>query len=276
MGSREDQHPFPSGEEGLILDGYNVIFRLAPHCLESPEEIRRLKGILETRLEILARREGLHPWIVYDGRRRPAPGSGGGEAVSSPGDPQRNGPAARSTGGSVRISYVEPPAEADDFIHQMARQVVSHGGSVRVVTSDQKLGRRLAGLGVRVVAVEALETDLLLIPGLPDGGGRKGGKTPLDVEAHFLSLEGAVDPTALVEGSLKQPSGRSQTADAAAPPPPPQASRETAAAAILSRPVSPESSGRTLESKELRRIRGLRRQKRRLEQPKSKRRRRRH
>ncbi|MFQ5670950.1 MAG: NYN domain-containing protein [Acidobacteriota bacterium] len=157
-----DSTPRPPSR--LFIDGYNFIFRLARHALFQRREVQDLKNELEELVRSLGEREGIQPWIVYDGRRLGAPPSG------APLHPH------------LRASYAEFPAEADDLIFQMSSQVVAGGGTATVVTSDQKLAGRLRGAGVRIETVEAFRSRMArAIPSASSADF-------IDIERHFLLL----------------------------------------------------------------------------------------
>ena len=150
----------------LVIDGYNLIFRLARDAEFRPGEIRRLRTELEAAVSAYGRRRGMRPWIVYDGKSMGISHAGAKELEH------------------LKVSYADPPAEADDVICQMARQIRAEGRSVEVVTSDTGLAERLREVGAETISVESFHDRL--------GTTRAGNRPQVgDIEAHFLALEGA-------------------------------------------------------------------------------------
>ncbi len=148
----------------LIIDGYNLIFRLAPEALAAPGELHAYRGRLEEAVRGFGQREGRRPWVIYDGQRLPGKAAG---AVEEP---------------HLKVSFAEPPAEADDVICQVALLARDGGQAVTVVTSDAGLAARLRPAGVMVVPVEAFGAGLL-----PGEGAGADPSLP-DVERFFLTL----------------------------------------------------------------------------------------
>ncbi|MFQ5719535.1 MAG: NYN domain-containing protein [Acidobacteriota bacterium] len=157
-------------DEVLIVDGYNVIFRLSPAALDSAEEMRACRRELEAALAAHGGRVGSRPWVFYDGRAHL----------------QRRAP----TGGeTLRVSYVDPPAEADDAIVQATAQMAAAGRRVRVVTSDGGLARRVAAAGGSVEPVEQLAAHLAGGVAAPTAPGGSLPASPEDsMEAAFLRI----------------------------------------------------------------------------------------
>jgi predicted RNA-binding protein with PIN domain len=205
----------------LVIDGYNFIFRLAPDTEFKPGEIGRLRTALEAAVLRHGQSRGLRPWIVYDGRRVGVSHAGARELEH------------------LRVSYAEPPAEADDMICQIAGQIRAEGRSVEVVTSDAGLAERLRELGVESLPVEAFHDRLVTarIGIRPQVG---------DIEAHFLALESAAtDVEEPAASACEDPPARSPDATASA--------------------NGGSVAGAAGPSRERRRRRGQRRQQRRLE-----------
>ena len=168
----------PQRADELIIDGYNVIFRLARAAVSRPDQMRQCRAELEEALETLGRREDLRPRLFYDGEH----------GVRRTADPVAHS--------HVQVSYVEPPAEADDAIVQMAGQLTRAGRRVIVVTADRELARRVRDVGGRVQGVDEFRARLeqgagpepppggdLGVAGPPSGGDR----IPA-AEATFLAL----------------------------------------------------------------------------------------
>jgi predicted RNA-binding protein with PIN domain len=202
----------------LVIDGYNLIFRLARDTEFQPGEVQRLRTELEAAVSAYGRSRGIRPWIVYDGRSMDISHAGSRELEH------------------LKVSYADPPAEADDVIFQMARQIRGKDRSVEVVTSDAGLADRLRDVGAETVSVEAFHDRL--------GPARRGARPQVgDIEAHFLALEGEA-------ASMTEPSGEALRSNASA-------SSEATGEARGSGPAGPDTEGR--------RRRGRRRQQRRLE-----------
>jgi predicted RNA-binding protein with PIN domain len=205
----------PSPE--LIIDGYNLIFRLARHTEFRPGRIRRLREDLEAAVARCGRSQDMRPWIVYDGRMLDGSHSGAQESTH------------------LKVSYADPPAEADDLICQLAGQIRAAGGAVEVVTSDGGLAARLRELGAVTLTVEAFQGRL--------GTVRPAARPQVgDIEAHFLALEAAAGGE---EAAGRESGGEQRPAHSAG--------------------GGSGGAGEAAADRERRRRRGQRRQKRRLE-----------
>jgi predicted RNA-binding protein with PIN domain len=202
----------------LIIDGYNVIFRLARDAEFRPGGVQRLRTELEAAVARYGRKRGIRPWIVYDGKSMGVSHAGARELEH------------------LKVSYADPPAEADDMICEMARQIREKGRTVEVVTSDAGLADRLRQMGAETVSVEAFQDRL---------GTTRAGPRPQvgDIEAHFLALERSAVGRA-------EPAGEDHRAESSDSPPAPGRERGSS-------PVGPDT--------EQRRRRGQRRQQRRLQ-----------
>ena len=152
----------------LIIDGYNVIFRAAPEVMSRPEEIRACRRRLEAAVESLGRHDSVCPWIVYDGRRA-------------------GGPAGHVRRSHLRVSYVEPPAEADDAIVQKAGEFARDGRRVTVVTDDRGLARRLEAPGSS--RVEAVAVFLSRLHAHSDSGQAENPVTDPDIAHFFMGID---------------------------------------------------------------------------------------
>jgi hypothetical protein len=221
----------------LIIDGYNLIFRLAPEALDAAERLRDYRRRLETAVRDFGAAGGRQPWIVYDGRRLPGPASGARQEQH------------------LRVSFAEPPAEADDVICQMALQARAAGQRVTVVTSDAGLASRVRPAAVAVMAVEDFGAALLPAAAPPEHviGAP-------DVEQYFLRLHAREEAVqALVERQEQVPATQ---VTGSSPPP---------------GPAGGDADAR--DQRQRRRQKGRRRQARRLADPdrsRGKKRRRRH
>lgn len=121
--------PKPLTDYLWIVDGHNLVLNVPELVrLYEHESKKAARDAAEERLAELA--EGSkHPvHLVFDGQTFPGeqPPGGGGR-------------------GSVSVRFVDPPAEADDWIVTLARQEAGRGVSVAVATSDRGLLARLAG-----------------------------------------------------------------------------------------------------------------------------------
>jgi predicted RNA-binding protein with PIN domain len=217
----------------VIVDGYNVIFRLAPWAMDAGSGgLGEARQRLEEALRRHAERRGRAVWVVYDGRNT---------SGAHPGSLDE---------GRFRVTYVDPPAEADDHIVQLALQAARRGTAARVVTSDRRLEVRLAESGAEVIRVE--DFDLDLAPPAP-GGTRRAGDLPSQAQAdlarHFESLPGWDQAQRLVEDR-----GSSAAAGGAA----------GSGGHPGGGPAAPGRSPDAEAARERRRLRGERRQKRRL------------
>jgi predicted RNA-binding protein with PIN domain len=202
----------------LVIDGYNVIFRLARDAEFRPGEIQRLRTELEAAVSAYGRRRGVRPWIVYDGKSMGVSHAGAKELEH------------------LKVSYADPPAEADDVICQMARQIRAEGRSVEIVTSDAGLAERLREVGAETVTVESFNDRL--------GTTRAGNRPQVgDIEAHFLALEGT-------SAGVTEPAGENRQG-------PSPGARGATGGEAASTPAGPDPERRLR--------RGQRRQQRRLE-----------
>ena len=152
-----------------IIDGYNVILRLGSDGRLDDGELARRRQVLEEMVTQFGRQRGICPLVVYDGLRLPGGPVGGGRDDH------------------LEVTFVEPPADADDLIHHRAAGWRREGKEVRVVTSDEGLALRVRNEGAVVISTEAFGRRLVEL-------GRKRSTGPAeadgmaDIEAHFLAL----------------------------------------------------------------------------------------
>lgn len=125
----------------VIVDGYNLLLRLAERERVRPHELDLAFGRarLETLLAAWADARSARVHLVWD--RAADPGA------SPTGSPR------------LRVSRVEPPAEADDLIVLAAQDRAGSGADVVVVTADRGLRARLPRRA-RTVAPDSLMPDL--------------------------------------------------------------------------------------------------------------------
>jgi predicted RNA-binding protein with PIN domain len=229
-----------------IVDGHNAIFSHRDlEELQVGDRRREARRRLEEILERFAATYGVDVQIVYDGNRM-----------------ERNPDARR--GGRVESVYsLAPEEEADDRIVLIAARWIREGKAVVVVTSDRAtLGARLPRQVVRVDPSELfrhLENPM-------EGASTREARPPgdfSDIEAHFLALE--------AEGKLRSGQGpRKQAPERRVrrPSQPPAARAKPAAysstpPAPTPKPAGPQPADQGREAK---RARGLRAQRRRLEE----------
>ncbi|UCF67435.1 MAG: NYN domain-containing protein [Acidobacteriota bacterium] len=148
----------------VLIDGYNVLIYLAEREHEKldgdrlPRARERLLGLLDE----WATARSQPVVVVWDGRGSPAAGRGE----------------------LLRVVFVEPPAEADDWIVLEAERLHAAGRAPIVVTRDRGLRSRLpAGcgrLGVRRLAadLDALADGPLSAPHI---SGPRGARGPIPV-----------------------------------------------------------------------------------------------
>ena len=126
----------------LIVDGYNVLFCLAPHGTNSsPEAIEGARERLLRLLMSYLQATGQSITVVFD-RKVPSGGARREETL-----------------GGVRILYTHPPHTADDDIRRMV-ETSTAPHTLRVVTSDRELGNACSRCGAAVVSASAFLGDL--------------------------------------------------------------------------------------------------------------------
>lgn len=145
----------------VIVDGYNLLLRLAERERVRPHELDLAFGRarLETLLAAWADARSAHVHLVWDRAADP-----GASLADSP---------------RLRVSRVEPPAEADDLIVLAAEDRAGSGADVVVVTADQGLRARLPRRA-RTVAPDSLMPDLEALATGPIGAphlGTRGDET---------------------------------------------------------------------------------------------------
>jgi predicted RNA-binding protein with PIN domain len=131
---------FTMATEHVIIDGYNVVFRiprlreLAGRSLEAARD-ELLRWVEESHR---GRRERVT--LVFDGERDPVHGG-------------------RTRRGEVRVVFSEPPESADDVIRRLVEAERRRGSrtrlACRVVTSDAAVARHARLSGGKSVGVES-------------------------------------------------------------------------------------------------------------------------
>ncbi|MFN0152065.1 MAG: NYN domain-containing protein [bacterium] len=120
--------PKPLTEYFWIVDGHNLVLNVPELTrLYNFESKKAARDAAETRLAELASVSPNAVQLVFDGDVFPGGQPGRGES------------------GKLSVCFVDPPAEADDWIVQLARQESDAGQPVAVATSDRGLLARLAG-----------------------------------------------------------------------------------------------------------------------------------
>jgi predicted RNA-binding protein with PIN domain len=120
--------PKPLTEYLWIVDGHNLVLNVPELTrLYNHESKKAARDAAEKRLAALADASPNAVNLVFDGDSFPGGQPGAGER------------------GKLLVRFVDPPAEADDWIVQLARQEADAGHMVAVATSDRGLLARLAG-----------------------------------------------------------------------------------------------------------------------------------
>jgi predicted RNA-binding protein with PIN domain len=129
----------PLTEYFWIVDGHNLVLNVPELSrLHSHESKRAARAAAEARLAELAKASPNPVHLIFDGDAVPG---------THPGSGERSG---------LVVRFVDPPAEADDWIVQLAKQELDAGKPVAVATSDRGLLARLAGgAPVHRLAVDA-------------------------------------------------------------------------------------------------------------------------
>jgi predicted RNA-binding protein with PIN domain len=126
----------------VIVDGYNVLFTIAPQGASSPPEaIEAARGRLLRLLTSYLQTTGQSVTVVFD-QQTPSGATRQAESI-----------------GGVRILYTHPKRTADDDIRRMV-EISTAPQTLRVVTSDRELGRDCARLGATVASAKAFLNDL--------------------------------------------------------------------------------------------------------------------
>ncbi len=222
-----------------IIDGYNVILRLGSAGRLPDGELAQRRQVLEESVTRFGRQRGICPLVVYDGRRM-----SGGHAGASRED-------------HLDVTFVAPPADADDLIHHRAAGWRREGREVRVVTSDEGLASRVRNEGAVVISTEAFGSRLVELRRKRTAGpGEAAGMA--DIEAHFMALhheeERRVAELRLV--ATAPPAGTAQATAKPAPPSPVNRMRKEKA---------PGMSEESAVSREEQHLKGRQRQQRRLQ-----------
>ena len=120
----------------ILIDGHNLIGKIPSISLQDPDDEEQLvRSLIAYRA-----RTGRRVTVVFDP----------GEAFALP--------ESRRYGG-VEVVYSPQGSDADAVIVRRVRRTRDRQ-SWLVVTSDQELGRTVAGLGARVLSAEAFAADL--------------------------------------------------------------------------------------------------------------------
>lgn len=151
--------PKPLTEYAWIVDGHNLVLNVPELTrLYNFESKKAARDAAENRLAELARLSPNSVQLVFDGDAFPGGHPGSGESVR------------------FSVRFVDPPAEADDWIVRLARQEADAGRPVAVATSDRGLLARLAGSPpIHRMAVDAFwrETGRVLRQGEPQAAAGK-------------------------------------------------------------------------------------------------------
>jgi hypothetical protein len=149
----------------IVIDGYNLLLALARR-----ERVRDVDAQLvdaRSRLvELLSKWSDLRErdvTVVWDGYG------------SAPADLSKR----------LRVVFVEPPAEADDWIVLEARDMAGRGQPPEVVTRDRGLLERLPA-GCESLPLDSIEHDLRAIEGGPVSGSHVSGHISLPEEDGWL------------------------------------------------------------------------------------------
>lgn len=111
-----------------IVDGHNLVLNVPELTrLYNQQSKKAARDAAERRLADLASSSPQAVHLVFDGQHFPGGQPGGGSL------------------GRLFVRFVDPPAEADDWIVQLARQEADGGTLVAVATSDRGILARLAG-----------------------------------------------------------------------------------------------------------------------------------
>jgi predicted RNA-binding protein with PIN domain len=120
--------PKPLTEYAWIVDGHNLVLNVPELTrLYNDESKKAARDAAIRRLVDLSASAREKVRLVFDGEKFPAGQPGGAEM------------------GGLSVQFVDPPAEADDWIVRLARQEADKGSPVAVATSDRGLLARLAG-----------------------------------------------------------------------------------------------------------------------------------
>ncbi len=195
--------PKPLTEYFWIVDGHNLVLNVPELTrLYNFESKKAARDAAETRLAELA---GVSPnsvQLVFDGDVFPGGQPGRGE------------------NGKLSVCFVDPPAEADDWIVQLARQESDAGKPVAVATSDRGLLARLAGSQpIHRMAVDAFwrETGRVVRQGGPKARVEKP-EPQSSSTAELVALETAMTRPIPDEKHTRRKAPGEAAAPASAPP----------------------------------------------------------
>ncbi len=219
-----------------IIDGYNVILRLGSAGRLPDGELAQRRQVLEDEVAHFGRQRGIRPLVVYDGRRM-----SGGHAGASRED-------------HLEVTFVAPPADADDLVHHRAAGWRREGREVRVVTSDEGLASRVRNEGAVVISTEAFGSRLVELRRKRTAGPDEAAGMA-DIEAHFMALHHEEERRE-AEHRLVATAPPARLAQATAKPAPANRMRKEKA---------PGMSEASLVSREEQRLKGQLRQQRRLQ-----------
>jgi predicted RNA-binding protein with PIN domain len=242
-----------------IVDGHNLVLNVPELSrLYNQESKKAARQAAEKRLEDLAGQcpEGVQ--LVFDGETFAEKQPGGRVA------------------GALSVTFVDPPAEADDWIVQLAKQAADAGRPVAVSTSDRGLLARLSGAAmIHRMGVEAFwrESGRLLrqMSGVRSEKPEPESTSPSDVaalEREMHSPRGEEEPTwdeadlreeptmeperSEVPAESRTTTGGSGGARRASEPPPPPRPEPTWQEKLLMK----KEVGRRRQERRLRRMKG--------------------
>ncbi|MDH3284054.1 MAG: NYN domain-containing protein [Acidobacteriota bacterium] len=206
-------------ESTILVDGYNLLIDLArrERVRDLGERLPRLRHRLLELLSDYAEHGDESVVVVWDG----------------------HGAAPTGLSGRLRVVFVEPPAEADDFIVTEAKARAARGLKSRVVTRDRGLLRRLPA-GCETLPIKRLAEDLLALASGPVSARHVTGPRDDEAENWVPATEGPLDLSRLPRRRVRQ-----ETAGPEEPAPvPARASRAV--------PRRPRKSSAPLSSKRAR------------------------
>jgi predicted RNA-binding protein with PIN domain len=126
-------------DELIVVDGYNVIFRIPELRAEAEADLMRARDELVRRLSEAFRGRQERVTVVFDGHRDAGQGTAAGGR------------------GNVRVIFSVPPATADDTIQRLIEGFKPSAGRrplLRVVSSDREVAERGQLWGANVSSAE--------------------------------------------------------------------------------------------------------------------------
>jgi predicted RNA-binding protein with PIN domain len=228
-----------------IVDGHNLVLNVPELSrLFHHESKKAAREAAERRLADLAKActERIH--LVFDGETFPD---------RQPG---------KASSGNLDVTFVDPPAEADDWIVQLAKQEVEAGKPVGVATSDRGLLARLVvGAAIRRMAVDEFWREsgrsLRQATGAAPEKPQASSQSPTEVarlETAMKRPRPADAPRPSAPAAPAPPPEREpqEPPRAAAPPPPPRPPEPTWQEKL----VAKKELGRKRQEKRIRRLKG--------------------